>query len=174
MFEIFREDIERDIEENKHTINKETSSFFTRKIHPPKWIPRRSCKLIRNTDRSSNNNKNKINEPIQHHHLRLSLSHELAPSPPGQRVTPTQQIFIAFTARSKTVQNRLITGQVDSFLHGEGDNKREFFFSFTRSRAREKGEAILSLRLVYNQRYIQLSRSICISFHGELGKGARA
>lgn len=81
MFEIFREDIERDIEENKHTINKETSSFFTRKIHPPKWIPRRSCKLIRNTDRSSNNNKNKINEPIQHHHLRLSLSHELAPSP---------------------------------------------------------------------------------------------
>lgn len=41
MFEIFREDIERDIEENKHIINKETSSFFTRKIHPPKWIPRR-------------------------------------------------------------------------------------------------------------------------------------
>lgn len=60
----------------------------------------RSCKLIRNTDQSSNGNKNKINQPIQHHHLRLSLSHELAFFPGQQRVTPTQRLFVAFTVRA--------------------------------------------------------------------------
>lgn len=80
----------------------------------------RSCKLIRNTDQSSNGNKNKINQPIQHHHLRLSLSHELAFFPRPTTCHADSATFRrVHSSRGKTMQNRLITGQVDSFHGGQ-------------------------------------------------------